>query len=138
MVARKSKLRKKRGNGQGSSIPVFIHSLWRSGSTSNRLAAGKSYLSFYLLWCLGLLEGLVNADSLPNIDALSGSQSYQAEINKHFFHFNIMDLDFSDCNLPQRYYTDADKAFFALLEDRVHSLLLMSGNFQEQLLTCRG
>lgn len=94
MVARKSKLGKKRGNGQGSSIPVFIHSLWRSGSTSNRLAAGKSYLSFYLLWCLGLLEGLVNADLLLNIDALSGSQSYQAEINKHFFHFNIMDLDF--------------------------------------------
>ncbi len=75
----------------------------------------------------------MNADLLLNIDALSGSQkSYHEEINKHFFHFNIMDLDFSDCNIPQRYYTDADKAFFAVLEDRVHSLLLLSGYSQEQ------
>ena len=113
-------------------------SLEFSHFNSKRLSAGKSYLIFYLLWCLGLLEAMANADLLVNIDALSNSQSYKEEINKHLLHFNVLDIDFSDCKVPQRYYSDVNKAFFAVLEDRVHSIVLLSGYSKEQLTHLQG
>jgi hypothetical protein len=104
----------------------------------NRLSANNSYFIFYLLWCLGLLEGMANADLLLNIDALSDSPSYMEDIKKQLLDFNVTGIDFSDCSVPQTYYRDEDKAFFSVIEDRVHGILLLSGYSQEQLTRLQG
>ena len=102
--------------------------------SSNPLTSENSYLVFYMLWCLGLLEGMANADFLLNIDALSESPGYRDEILTQFLDSGITGVDFSDCTIPQAYYGIADKAFFVKLEDRVHSILLLSG-YPQNLLT---
>ena len=49
-----------------------------------------------MLWCLGLLEGMANADFLLNIDALSESPGYRDEILTQFLDSGITGVDFSD------------------------------------------
>lgn len=92
-----------------------------------RLPADRSYLVFYLLWCLGLLEGMGSADILLNIDALSLDNAYRDDVQNHLLQFDITDIDFSDCKIPQTYYDEKDRAFFEAQEDRAHAFLLMSG-----------
>ena len=82
-------------------------------------SAEKSYLVFYMLWCLGLKEGQEQGDILLNIDRLSDSPIYRYEMKKHLEDAGINDIDFSDCDVPQGWYLDEDKAFFVNLEDRV-------------------
>ena len=99
----------------------------------NRLTAENSYLLFYSLWCLGLLEAIDNADILLNIDTLSDSKIYQENILDKFLSYGITDIDFSGCNMPQTYYSSAERLFFNNLEERVHAMLSMCGHSQSQI-----
>ncbi|WP_127476938.1 hypothetical protein [Sulfurivermis fontis] len=104
------------------------------------LTSEHSYLIFYLLWCLGLREGLAHADLLLNIDRLSDSPGYREEIQVVLQQAGIPDIDFSDCRVPQGRYLEQDRAFFEPLEDRVHQWLLAGGwtpQLVEQLQTLR-
>jgi len=94
---------------------------------SNVLSSERSYLAFYALWCLGLIEGAAHADLLLNIDRLSDSPAYQSEFLKRLRRLGITDVTFSDCRIPQRYYGAAEKAFFARIEKRVHRMLAETG-----------
>ncbi len=95
--------------------------------------AKDSYMAFYLLWCLGLLEGLANADLLLNIDSLTDSPDYRSEVEKRLADIGVRDVDFRDCNVPQAYYMDEDAAFFTDLEERIHAILTLSGYSRGQL-----
>ncbi|MDY7573969.1 DUF4214 domain-containing protein [Actimicrobium sp. CCI2.3] len=99
----------------------------------NRLSAEHSYLVFYMLWCLGLFEGIDHADQLLNIDTLSTGQHYRDEVRQQLRQFGVTNIDFSDCKVPQTYYDAKDKDFFVALEDQVHGLLLLSGFSQAKL-----
>lgn len=97
------------------------------------LTSEQSYLIFYLLWCLGLREGLAHADTLLNIDRLSDSSVYREEIQVALQQAGIPDIDFSDCRVPQGLYLEQDRAFFEPLEDRVHQWLLAGGWAPQQI-----
>ena len=95
------------------------------------LTSEQSYLVFYMLWCLALLEGLNNADLLLNIDHLSESTDYQQDTNQKLSGLQIDGLDFSDCQVPQGYYSKDHQTFFAAAEARVH-LWLIEGGWQQE------
>lgn len=99
----------------------------------NRLSAEHSYLAFYLLWCLGLLEGCAYADYLLNIDALNDSEKNKDIAMKHLTDCDVPGIDFSDCRIPQTYYSSNETSYFVALEERIHGILLLSGFTQKQL-----
>ena len=87
------------------------------------LTSEERYLTFYLLWCLGLHEGLQYAHLLINIDKLTESKSYREYILDRLAANGIDQLDLSDCHIPQGNYFKEDKTFFSVLEDKVHEWL---------------
>lgn len=101
----------------------------------HRLSSEDSYLVFYTLWCLGLLEGTTYADHIINIDALSTSIKYREETANNFKALGIQGVDFSDCHIPQAFFDTTDNKFFKGIETRVHGLLLTSGYTQELINT---
>lgn len=97
------------------------------------LTSEESYLIFYMLWCLGLKEGMKHADLLINIDMLSDQSSYQYSISEELAKDNIIELDFSDCHIPNSIYTDNDYSFFLPLEEKVHDWLKQGGWAQNEI-----
>jgi len=92
------------------------------------LSAEDSYLVFYTLWCLGLLEGQAHADLMINIDRLSNFGAYRQDVANRFQSFGITAVDLSDCHVPQGCYDQSDQDFFKRVEARAHGLLLTSGH----------
>jgi len=98
------------------------------------LTSEQSYLVFYLLWCLALRSGMEHADLLVNIDRLSSSSSYRDNILGQLQdQADINNIDFSDCHVPQAYYTERDIIFFRDLEERVHRWLKADGWTEDDL-----
>lgn len=100
----------------------------------------KSYLVFYMLWCLGLHEGMAHADLLLNIDRLSDSGAYRDGMQDALLNAGISGIDFSGCRVPQGRYLKQDQTFFEPLEERVHQWLLEGGwtpELLEQVQTIR-
>ena len=96
----------------------------------NRLSPDNSYLVFYVLWFLGLKEGLEQSELQINIDRLSDSLEYRNQITATLQEKGVGGLDFSDCSVPQAVYGTKDRSFFQRLEERAHGLLLLSGVLQ--------
>jgi hypothetical protein len=96
----------------------------------NRLSPENSYLVFYVLWFLGLKEGLEHSELQINIDLLSDSLEYRNDVTLALEEKGIDGLDFSDCSVPQAVYGAKDRAFFQNIEQRAHDLLLLSGTSQ--------
>ncbi len=100
----------------------------------------QSYQVFYLLWCLGMHEGLEHADLMLDIDRLSDSAEYQSKTQARLKEVGIDGIDFSDCRVPQGRYLEKEQAFFVPLEERVHQWLIRGGWHQldlDQILTLR-
>lgn len=93
----------------------------------------KSYLVFYMLWCLGLREGMRHADVMLNIDRLSDSSAYRDETLDALREAGVSGLDLSDCHVPQGQYLKEDRRFFEALEERVHNWLREGGWTHEEL-----
>lgn len=85
--------------------------------------AEESYLTYYLIWCLGLHEGVKHAHVLINIDRLTESETYREEILSRLSENGIEGIDFSDCRIPQGSYFEEDVNFFSPLEERVYEWL---------------
>lgn len=96
----------------------------------HRLSPENSYLVFYVLWFLGLKEGLEHSDLQINIDRLSDSLEYRNDITHALREMGVDGLDFSECSVPQAAYGAKDRAFFQGIEQRAHGLLLLSGTSQ--------
>jgi hypothetical protein len=92
-----------------------------------KLSPKHSYLVFYTLWCLGLIEGMLHADLMISIDSLSCSTKYRLSIENQLRMINITDLDFFDCQVPQANFGMDDNDFFVSIENHVHELLISSG-----------
>jgi len=97
------------------------------------LDSERSYLVFYMLWCLGLKEGATHADLVLNIDRLSDSVDYRIEMQAQLRDGGINGVDFSDCHVPQGYYLKQDRDFFVPLEERVHEWLKAGGYSQANI-----
>jgi len=96
-----------------------------------RLSTSKSYMVFYTLWCLALIEGISSADVLINIDTLSDNPGYRQSIINELERFNVNELDFSDCKVPQTYYSKKEIIFFEEIENNVYKMLISSGYSQK-------
>jgi hypothetical protein len=95
------------------------------------LTAEESYLTYYLLWCLGLHEGIKHAHLLINIDKLTESEMYREQILASLAENGVHGIDFSDCQSPQGDYFNEDMNFFSPLEDRVHEWLIEDLSIEE-------
>ncbi|WP_413285384.1 hypothetical protein [Vibrio sp. MA40-2] len=93
----------------------------------------SSYLAFYSLWILGLLEAFEHADLLINIDDLSISSHYQHEITDALAMWGYENLDFKDCNSPLTPMGSDEKNEYLKLECEVEEVLLNSDVNQEVL-----
>lgn len=105
----------------------------RSHFSNSRLPAENSYLGFYLIWCLGLLEGMDHSDILVNIDSLSTSEEYRNDTLNRLSDHGITQVDFSDSQIPQGYYTDDEKGYFIRLEKQIRDMLQQSGYSPRQI-----
>lgn len=102
------------------------------------LTSEQSYLVFYMLWCLALKEGSRHADLLINIDRLSEATDYRSEMRSKMSDLGIDGIDFSDCQVPQGFYTKDQQTFFAAAESRVHLWLIEGGWHQTDLELIQG
>ena len=91
------------------------------------LNSEQGYQLFYMLWCLAMREGMQYADMLLSIDQLSDSSTCRTESQARLHALGIDEVDFSDCAVPQGLYTEAECAWFAAQEARVHAFLLEDG-----------
>ena len=94
---------------------------------SIELPPEKSYLVFYILWCIGLWNGIQFSDVLVNIDALSDREVYRSKVLATFGSMGIGGIDVSDCQVAQSCYTNKERGFYWRIEDKAHELLLSSG-----------
>jgi len=85
---------------------------------------GGSYMLFFGLWCLNILEARKQADMLLSIDALSKDTSYRETIIETFSKVGFPKLNFLDCNIPQSIFTASDAEFFRPIEETVYEFLL--------------
>ncbi len=97
------------------------------------LSPEESYLVFYVLWLMGLHQGTEHADLLLNIDRLGVSQEYRNQVNDILADTGIINIDFSDCFIPQAIYSPFDRDFFHSIEERAHALFLSSGMSQREI-----
>lgn len=100
---------------------------------SRPLPATKSYLLFYLLWCLALRHGTEHAHHAINIDRLTESSAYRAEVRDGLARSGIGGLDFTDCRVFQGVHTKRCEGFFRPLEEKVHDLLMEGGWARDEL-----
>jgi len=100
---------------------------------SRPMTSKQSYIVFYMLWFLALLEGINYADMLINIDQLSESNIYRNDILREMSRFEIEGIDFSDCSVSQGYFSKEQLSFFAEAEAQVHLWLINGGYPKEEL-----
>lgn len=89
--------------------------------------SNNRYIIFYMLWCLGMREGLKHGNTNINIDRLSDSTEYRRTILSDLASANIHDINFDDCNISQGIYNESQQVFFRRLERRVHGWLISGG-----------
>jgi hypothetical protein len=97
------------------------------------LDSNSRYIVFYMLWCLGIREGLEHCHTIINIDRLSDSEDYRQAILLDLSSVEIHDIDFSDCNIAQGYYNESEQSYFHKLESRVHEWLIEGGWSREEI-----
>ncbi|TJW06551.1 MAG: hypothetical protein E5W82_27505 [Mesorhizobium sp.] len=98
-----------------------------------RPSAEASYLTYFTLYMLAMLEAGRAADFSINIDQLSSSPDYRAKILEKFKSCRIKGVNFSDCSVAQAPYDKRDAAFFEPLERRVLKWLKETGHEPAQI-----
>lgn len=98
-----------------------------------RPSAESSYLTYFTLYMLSMLEAGRVADFSINIDQLSSSSDYREKILEKFEAHRIQGMDFSDCHVAQAPYDKRDASFFEPLERRVVQWLKEEGHETEKI-----
>ncbi|RWM40207.1 hypothetical protein [Mesorhizobium sp.] len=98
-----------------------------------RPTAEASYLTYFTLYMLSMMEAGRAADFSINIDQLSSSSDYRETILEKFASHGIQSVDFSDCHVAQAPYDKRDAAFFEPLERRVVQWLEETGHEPGQI-----
>lgn len=112
-----------------------------TGSLTERMAhynatplpMAQSYLCFYSLWLYSLLQALPVVDNIIAMDLLSESSAYRERTLKRLAVLGAPHLDFTDCTLPRRCFSQGDANFFRAIETRAQTLFLSHGVEKEAL-----
>ncbi|UVK53897.1 hypothetical protein DBIPINDM_000251 [Mesorhizobium sp. AR02] len=100
---------------------------------TRRPSAEASYLTYFTIYMLSMIEAGQAADLLINIDQLSESSDYRSEILDNLKRFGIEGVDLSDCSVAQAPYDSGDAAFFDPLERRVLKWLEETGHDADRI-----
>ncbi|MEH0742557.1 hypothetical protein H4F05_13670 [Vibrio cholerae] len=93
----------------------------------NKLSFDESYLAFYVLWLLSLIEAMQFADLLINMDTLSSNDSYTKKIELDLVSCGISGIEFGNCNSPFFHFHRSEIERFRKIEEVAHSLFIDSG-----------
>ncbi|UCH96103.1 MAG: hypothetical protein JSV88_04415, partial [Candidatus Aminicenantes bacterium] len=98
----------------------------------------EKYLIFYYTWFKALVENVLNADFILNINLLSKESSYQKKVIKFLKEQGVRDIDFKDARIPGYSLYSLAPETMATIEGEVQNLLIQSltedqinGFFQE-------
>jgi hypothetical protein len=97
------------------------------------LTPEKAYLVFYILWYLGLREGVAHADLLVNIDRLADSAEYQNQILDGLSKNGLEGIESFECAIHRAHWGEGDRDFFLRVEKQAHGLLTLSGAPQREI-----
>jgi hypothetical protein len=83
----------------------------------------EQYLIFYFIWLNAMIENVLHADIIINMNRLSENTTYQTDLNNLFKQFNIPEIDFRDAHLPV--YKDFPLSVQSMdsVEDRVQRIV---------------
>lgn len=98
-----------------------------------QLTPSQSYLIFYAIWWLALNEALHSADILINIDKLSSTKKYREELSCKLRECCGVDIDFSDCKVPQAEFLETDIKFFSEVEVNFIETLGRFGGYTDDI-----
>ena len=84
----------------------------------------EKYLISYFIWYTALLENLLHADLLLNIDLLSTSDSYRRRIHEQFAGLGLENIDFNDANIGKYKEYSLNKEKAAEIEETAQSLII--------------
>ncbi len=104
-----------------------------SHALAHRLGARDGYFAFYALWLYSFLATEKVADLSINVDSLSSSAPYRADILALLSARGISGLDLSDCKIVQARFSERDRAFFDAIENHVHELFVQHGYEKKDL-----
>lgn len=85
------------------------------------------YMAFYALWLFSYIEGEKHSNITINIDSLSLDKIYRENKIRELSQLNINEIDFTDCVIPQLYFTDKEQEFYNDIEDEVKGLFSQNG-----------
>lgn len=87
----------------------------------------NSYMLFFALWCLNMLEATEEADVMLSVDDLSQNKIYKKTIADNFSAMGFPGNDFSDCNITQSVFTAKEAEFFRPIEEKTYQFLSETG-----------
>ncbi len=86
----------------------------------------EKYFISYFIWYTALLENLLHADFLLNINLLSTSDSYRHRIHEQFAGLGLENFDFNDANIGKYKEYSLNKEKAAEIEEIAQSLIIKS------------
>jgi hypothetical protein len=95
------------------------------------MSVATSYFSFYALWLLGYIEAIRHADVIIDMDRLSLDAAYRHETKTKLN--EIIQLDFSDCRMPNNYLSQEENDFFASIEHDVENIISDDDEYKKYL-----
>jgi hypothetical protein len=94
---------------------------------SHSFNADSNYFVFYAFWLYAFIESEKHSDITISIDRLSADYAYQSDIINALAQLGVDNIDFSDCKIPQNFFSNAEKAFYEEIESRVLEIFLSCG-----------
>lgn len=91
------------------------------------VSSHNSYMLFFGLWCLNMIESMEHADMALSVDHLSRDPAYRNQAETTLSELGFTDIDFTDCNIPQSIFTRQEMAFYYQIEEEVYEYLRESG-----------
>jgi len=86
----------------------------------------EKYFIFYYMWFKALIDNVLNADLVINMNLLSSEPSYKAKINEGLILWGIDDIDFNDSKLREYSLYPLSSKAMDNIEERVQRLLIHS------------
>ena len=86
----------------------------------------EKYLIFYYTWFRALVENVLNADFILNINLLSKKSSYKEKFTKFLRERGIHDINFEDARITEYSLYSLDEETMDAIEENVRNLLIPS------------
>lgn len=100
---------------------------------ANPLSPQQTYLLFYTLWKLAMIEARAWADISINMDELSASQDIRGSTLLALAELGLTGLHLDDCEIAIRTFTRQEQTFFRKIETKVDEWFATAGYHRDTL-----